>query len=56
MIVTAACGSTIVPLLSFDRFRKNVSSGSPEPSSTIVTSTFFRRSCGAKDNVPEAAT
>ena len=56
MIVTTACGSTIVPLLSFDRFRKNVSSGSVTPSESIVTSTVFRRSCGAKVSVPEAAT
>ena len=27
-MVTTACPSTIVPLLSFVRFRKNVSSGS----------------------------
>ena len=36
MIVTIACGSTIVPLLSFDRFRKNVSSGSATSSEMIV--------------------
>jgi hypothetical protein len=55
-MVTIACGSTIVPLLSFDRFRKNVSSGSPEPSSMIVTSTYFSRSCGANVSVPDAET
>ena len=41
-IVTTTCGSTIVPLLSFDRFRKNVSSGSPTPSELIVTSTVLQ--------------
>ncbi len=56
MIVTTACESTIVPLLSFDRFRKNVSSGSPAPSALIVTSTYFKRSCGANVSVPDAAT
>jgi hypothetical protein len=56
VIVTTACGSTIVPLLSLDRLRKNVSSGSPAPSSMTVTSTYFTRSCGANVNVPEAAT
>ena len=56
MIVITDCGSTIVPLLSFDRFRKNVSSGSPAPSALIVTSTVFRRSCGANVRVPEVAT
>ena len=54
MIVTTACGSTIVPLLSFERFTKNVSSGSLTLSESIVTSTFFSRSCGAKVSVPDA--
>jgi hypothetical protein len=48
--------STIVPLLSFERFRKNVSSGSATPSELTVTSTLFRRSCGANVSVPDAAT
>jgi hypothetical protein len=56
VIVTRACGWTIVPLLSFERFRKNVSSGSPEPSSMIVTSTVFSRSCGANVSVPDVET
>ena len=56
MIVTTACGSTIVPLLSFDRFRKNVSSGSATPSEMIVTSTVFSRSCGANVSVPDIET
>ena len=56
VIVTTACASTIVPLLSFDRFKKNVSSGSAKPSELIVTSTFFRRSCGANVSVPDVAT
>jgi hypothetical protein len=55
VIVTTACPSTIVPLLSFERFRKNVSSGSPAPSLLIATSTYLSRSCGAKVNVPDAA-
>ena len=53
VIVTTACASTIVPLLSFERFRKNVSSGSPTPSALIVTSTYFRRSWGANVSVPD---
>ena len=56
MIVTTPWGSTIVPLLSFERFMKNVSSGSATPSELIVTSTFFKRSCGANVNVPDVAT
>jgi hypothetical protein len=54
-MLTTACGSTIVPLLSFDRFRKNVSVGSPTPSFAIATSTYLRRSWGANVNVPFAA-
>jgi hypothetical protein len=56
VIVTMACGSTIVPLLSFERFRKNVSEGSARASELIVTSTFFSRSWGAKVSVPDVAT
>jgi hypothetical protein len=56
VIVTTACGSTIVPLLSFDRFRKKVSSGSATPSEMTVTSTVFSRSCGANVSVPDAET
>jgi hypothetical protein len=52
VIVTTAWPSTIVPLLSFDRLRKNLSSGSATPSELIVTSTFFRRSCGVNVSVP----
>jgi len=54
--VTPDCPSTIVPLLSFARLTKNVSSGSVTPSELIVTSTVFRRSCGANVSVPEVAT
>jgi len=51
-----ACESTIVPLLSFERFRNSVSSGSATPSELIVTSTLFNRSWGAKVSVPDVAT
>ena len=56
MIVTTACGSTIVPLLSFDKLRKKVSSGSATPSEMIVTSTVFSRSWGANVSVPDVET
>jgi hypothetical protein len=55
MIVTTACPSIIVPLLSFERLRKNVSSPSATPSESIVTSTVFSRSCGANVSVPDVA-
>ena len=54
-IVTTAWGSTIVPLLWFERFRENVSLGSLTASALIVTSTVFVRSRGAKVSVPDVA-
>jgi hypothetical protein len=55
-IVPIACPSTIVPLLSFDRFRKNVSAGSATPSAFTVTLTVRARSWGAKVSMPEVPT
>ncbi len=54
--MTVDCPSSIVPLLSFARFTKSVSSGSVTPSELMVTSTNPRRWCGVKISVPDVAT